>query len=253
MTGTKWERTNEDEPVTVRKYHIIYIVLDVSQTMRRAGRGELQSPFERFQTLLPDLVFSLRDRAQVRTSCWLSVIAFASTATLVLPATPLRTTPSVPAMPPGGQTDYVEALRLLHQRIGEDRVTIASSVGEDDLGVVEVADPLVFFITDGLPYVGNAEQPWSAWLSARNLVTGGEINGRIAALGLQGAREDVLVAMATGDGQRHNAFIADGTLPATELANNVVDAIVHSIERSTEAETMIIETPPGMRRLGGGQ
>jgi uncharacterized protein YegL len=251
MAEAAWESMGE--ATSDRKYHIIYIVLDVSDTMRRVGNGDVESPFDRFQTLLPDLVFSLRDRAQVRTSCWLSLIAFASKATLVLPAVSLRTIPTVAALPPGGQTDYVEALRLLHQRIGEDRITIANSVGNGRAGNVRVADPLIFFVTDGLPYVGNGEQPWNAWTSARDLITRSGTNGRIAAVGLRGAREDVLVALATSDGERHNAFIADDTLPATQLANNVVDAIVHSVERSTDAGTMIIETTPGMRRLGGGR
>ncbi|WBB93379.1 hypothetical protein [Verrucosispora sp. WMMC514] len=249
MTDTLYEPV--DEPTTVRKFHVIYLVLDVSDTMRRTAPGEVESPFERFQILLPDLVLSLRKRAIVRTTCWLSLISFASTATLMLPAASLREIPVMPDWPKGGQTDYVAALRLLHQRIDEDRTSI--TLGADGRSEpVRVADPLVFFITDGYPYVGNSEQPQATWLAARDEITSG-MNGRIAAVGLQGAREDVLVAMATGDGARHNAFIADNTLPATLLAQNIVNAIVHSVALSTAAGTMIIETPPGMRRLGGGQ
>jgi uncharacterized protein YegL len=241
-----------DEPQTWRKFHAIYLVLDVSTTMRQIGPLDVESPFERFKTLLPDLIFSLRSKAQVRTSCWLSLITFASHATTALPAISLRAFPTMPAWPPGGQTDYVEALRLLHQRILEDRLTIAASVSDGGASTVTFAKPLVFFITDGKPYVNGADQPRAAWYPARNLITGGDVQGRIATLGLRGACEDVLVAMATGDGTRHNAFLADDTMPASQLATNVVHAIVHSVERSTEAGTMIIETPPGMRRLGGG-
>lgn len=235
-------------PRTRRKYHVIYLVLDVSDTMRRVPSGEVESPFDRFQLLMPELVLSMREHIQVRTTCWLSVIAFASSADTVLPAVSLRQIPAVPPLPPGGQTDYVAALKLLRERIPIDQAEIARTVAADADAEI-VVRPLVFFITDGFPYVGRAPQPRSEWLAARNNVVGHGFGSNIAAIGLRGAEESVLAEMATGSGNSVNAFVADGSVPATRLAGNIINAIMDSVARSAEAGTMVIEAPSGMRRV----
>jgi uncharacterized protein YegL len=227
---------------------VIYLLLDVSNTMREVPSGEVESPFDRFQLLMPELVLSMREHIQVRTTCWLSVIAFATKADTVLPAVTLRQIPAVPPLPPGGQTDYVAALKLLHERIPIDQAEIARSVTADAEAEI-VVRPLVFFITDGYPYVGQTRQPRSEWLAARNKVVANGFGSNIAAIGLRGADEAVLAELATGDGGSVNAFVADGSVPATKLAGNIINAIMDSVARSAEAGTMVIETPPGMRRV----
>lgn len=231
-----------------RKFHVIYLILDVSDTMREVPENEVESPYERFQMLMPDLVLSMREHIQVRTTCWLSVIAFASSAQTVLPAASLRQIPSVPPLPPGGQTDYVAALRRLYERIPVDRAEIARTVTADPDTEI-VVRPLVFFITDGYPYVGNARQPRSEWMAARDRVVATGYDSSIAAIGLRGADEGVLAEIATGNGRSANAFVADGSVPAAQLAGNIISAIMDSVARSTEAGSMVIETPAGMRRV----
>jgi uncharacterized protein YegL len=216
--------------------------------MRTVPNGEIESPFDRFQTLVPDLVFSLREYVQVRTTCWLSFVAFSSTAQVVLPIMSLRGVPTTSPYPPGGQTDYVAALNLLGERIPLDRDTIIRELG-NTLSAVTVARPLIFFITDGKPFVGKTTQPRQDWMAARDALTG-PLEARVAAIGLPGADERVLLDLATGDTRRRNAFIANGGSSATKLADNVMDAIMHSVQRSTEVGDMVIETPTGMRRLG---
>jgi uncharacterized protein YegL len=236
-------------PRTLRKFHLIYLVLDVSISMRKPGR-HIESPFERFQLLMPDLVLHMREHIQVRTTCWLSVIAFASEATTVLPATSLREIPTVPPLPAAGQTNYAAALKLLRDRIVADQAEVEASVRPmvDDDATIAVR-PLVFFVSDGFPYLGTARQNRSEWLPVRNELAVPAGPAHIAALGLEGAEEGVLADLATGEGALINGFIADGTVAAGALATNVTSAILDSVARSTQLGTMVIKTPAGMRRV----
>ncbi len=236
-------------PTPRRKFHLIYLVLDVSTSMRQADR-QLESPFERFQLLMPDLVLRMREHIQVRTTCWLSVIAFASQATTVLPATSLREIPLVPPLPEPGQTNYAAALTLLRDRIAADQDTVKASVRpmvDDDASVI--VRPLVFFVTDGFPFHGKAVQNRAEWLPVRNELAAPNGSAHIAALGLEGAEEGVLADLATGDGDLVNGFIADGTVASGSLAANVNSAILDSVQRSAQLGTMMIKTPTGMRRV----
>ncbi len=237
-------------PATTRKFHVVYLVFDVSHSMRRVPVGEIESPFDRFQILMPDLGMSLRDDIEIRSSCWMSVLAFATTATTVLPAVALHAQPSVPPLPGTGETNYLAVLELLRDRIMQDRAAITAAQ-PPGTGTGVAIRPLIFLITDGRPCVNQAEQPREVWLPARKELTDSELAAQIAAIGLPGAAEDVLADLATGDGTLSNAFIAEGVVTGTELADRVIAAIKRSVKLSTVAGKMVIKTPPGMRRIGG--
>jgi uncharacterized protein YegL len=241
------------------KFHTIYFVLDVSTSMcpsedelesrRRNERPERRAPYEAFRDLLPTLIEEMRDRTHVRTSCFLSIIAFASHAETVLEAASLKQFPSVPALPSGGQTNYAAAFELLGKRIPIDSATVVSQVeGMIDPSVRVAISPLVFFITDGLPYVESAAQPVREWMTPRDAIVD-ECRANIVTFGLGGADESVLAMLATGHSGKVNGFIADGELPAFELAEKIVGAIVYSAAQTAKTGTTIIKTPTGMRRV----
>jgi len=233
-----------------KKYYRIYVMVDVSSSMQRIPDGETQSPHDRFLLLVPDLTLTLMESPQVRTTCWLSIVAFNETAHLVLPISPLRQPPAVGEMPRGGQTDYAAALQFLHESIRTDSTVIQSEAAQRSTQV-ELARPLVFFISDGKPEVSRAAQPEDEWVPIRNALANGTIGARIAAIGLDGADEDVLWKLSTGDAQHRNAFIATNEMSSTRLAETILLAIRRSVQASVLAGDMVIETPDGMRRIGG--
>lgn len=232
-----------------KKYYRIYVMVDVSSSMQRIPEGETQSPHDRFLLLVPDLTLTLMESPQVRTTCWLSIVAFNETAHLVLPIAPLRQPPAVGELPRGGQTDYAAALQFLSERIRTDAGAIRNGAAQRSTEV-ELARPLVFFISDGKPQVSRAFQSEAEWVPIRDAITNGSSGARIAAIGLDGADETVLWKLATGDNEHRNAFIATNEMSSTKLAETILLAIRRSVQASVLAGDMVIETPDGMRRIG---
>jgi uncharacterized protein YegL len=232
-------------------FYAVYFVLDVSSSMRESPTtNSFDSPFEQFRVLLPDLLLAMRDSAQVRSSCFFSVLAFASEATTVLEAAPLdKAMPAVPEFPPAGQTDFAGAFRLLLERIAIDKESIEryEAPALDPSTEVDV-NPLVFFITDGYPYVGSDYQPIEEWLNPRNEIVQ-KHDGEIVTFGLAGAEESALARIATGSAEAVNGFVADGRISTKKLADNIVGAVFQSVARSLAAGRLIVKQPDGMRRV----
>src|SRR5262249_35892590 len=112
--------------------------------------------------------------------------------------------------------------------------------------------PLIFFITDGAPYVGSRYQTPAAWLPYRSRLVDPPTQARIAAIGLHGAYPPTLFTLATGKaGGDRNAFIALPGADAAALARGVITMIERSIKLSVRAGDMVIDEPLGMRRVHG--
>ncbi|MEU4160174.1 VWA domain-containing protein [Actinoplanes sp. NPDC026670] len=235
-----------------RKSYPIYILLDVSASMRRAGPGG-RSPHDGFQQLIPDLIMTLADSRSLAKAAWISVIAFGDHAELLCPMTSLTRPPHVRSPHSGRHTDYAAALGFLADRVGPDRETIeAAGAGQDYR--TRVARPLIFFITDGAPYAHGRYQAPEEWRPARDRLVAAPVEARIAAIGLEGAHGGTLRALATGrPGGERNAFLADpGDQAAGDsLAASVITMIERSIRLSVRAGELIIDEPHGMRRVHG--
>lgn len=241
-------------PLSERKGYPIYIMLDVSASMRRSEPPH-PAPLTAFKTMIPDLIMSLADSRSLAKAAWVSVIAFSDQAQVLCPMSPLTGPVSVRSPHDGRQTDYLRALRFLHERLAPDRIAIESD-GAARHYRAKVARPLVFFITDGAPYAAGRYQRPEEWMPYRDLVVAGPAGARVAAIGLTGAHPPTLWSVATGepDGRR-NAFIAlpsahDHALSAGDsLAASVINVIERSIKLSVRAGDMVIDVPSGMRRV----
>src|SRR4051812_31832658 len=102
-----------------RKSYPIYILLDVSASMREPGRGGA-TPHEEFRRLIPDLIMTLAESPSLAKAAWLSVIAFGDEAELLCPMTSLSRPPHVRSPHEGHHTDYAAALRFLGDRMRPD-------------------------------------------------------------------------------------------------------------------------------------
>jgi len=241
-----------------RRGYPIYILLDVSASMRRTEPPHT-APLTAFKAMIPDLIMSLSESRSLAKAAWISVIAFSDAAEVLCPMSSLAGPVSVRAPRDGGQTDYLAALRFLHERMAPDRVAIQAH-GSGQNWRIDVARPLVFFITDGAPFAQDRYQRPDEWMPYRDLIVDGPRGARMAAIGLAGAHPRTLWSVATGEADgRRNAFIAlPGTDPAgrrrsagDSLAASVINVIERSIKLSVQAGEMVIEVPAGMRRVDG--
>ncbi|WP_432832399.1 vWA domain-containing protein [Dactylosporangium sp. CA-092794] len=233
--------------MTHRKQYPIYILLDVSASMRRPAGGT--TPQAAFTRLIPELIMTLADAPALASTAWLSVIAFSDGPELLSPMTALAHPAHVREPAPGRETDYAAALGFLSQQVGRDATAI-NEHGATGLYRTVVAHPLVFVITDGAPYSNGQYQPPRMWLRYRDRLVGAPTNARIAAIGLAGAHPRVLRALATGnDRGERNAFIADPGADPAALAASVINVIERSIKVSVRIGDLIIDAPRGMRRI----
>lgn len=235
-----------------RKSYPIYILLDVSASMREAGRGGA-TPHDEFRRMIPDLIMTLAESRSLARSAWISVIAFGDEAELLCPMTSLSLPPHVRSPHEGRHTDYAAALRFLADRIGPDQEAMeAAGAGQNYR--TRIARPLIFFITDGAPFTDGRFQAPQEWMPARDRLAAAPIEARIAAIGLEGAHGATLRALATGrPGGERNAFIADPAdrSAGDSLAASVITVIARSIRLSVRAGELVIDEPQGMRRVNG--
>lgn len=236
--------------VSERKSYPIYILLDVSASMRRPT-PQGRTPQGEFERMIPDLIMSLAESPSLARTAWISVIAFGDHAELLCPMTSLAEAPHVRSPHQGNHTDYVAALRFLGEKIGADRQLIESH-GEGQHYRTRVGRPLVFFITDGAPFAGGRYQRPDEWMPYRERIVTGPMQARIATIGLDGAHRATLHSLATGvPGGHRNAFIAEPQRGSTgdSLAASVITVIERSIKLSVRAGEMVIDEPRGMRRV----
>jgi uncharacterized protein YegL len=236
--------------VSERRSYPIYILLDVSASMRvrHGGRPSAQAEFT---TLIPDMIMALADAPALAETAWISVIAFSDRAELLCPMTSLATPANIRAPRDGAQTDYAAALRFLRGRYDDDVLTMRARASAGYYRV-SIARPLVFFITDGAAYAADRYQDPAEWLPIRDDLVHAPVDARIATIGLHGAHPKTLWALATGARSgRRNAFIADPRARGDGLARSVVNVIERSIKLSVRAGALVMDEPPGMHRVVG--
>lgn len=244
------------ETRALRKYHAVYLVLDVSRSMRtiRDTNGFTQQDV--FSDMIAKVTFGLNDTPQVATTTWLSVVAFADQVQPVLPMASLAKPEPFPPVTGGSATNYTVVLDYLARQWPLDAHTIKRANRANQAYQVVVADPLIFFVTDGAPWVNGRYQSTAEWSAPRDRLVEPPVGARIAAFGLPGAEERTLCQLATGYPMR-NAFIAehgnwvgDGRPnQAASLARSISAAIQDSVARSISTGTLMINAPTGMRRV----
>lgn len=114
----------------------VYLVLDTSGSMT----GE---PIEQVKNGVQMLVSALRQDPYALETAYLSVIAFNTTASQLVPLTEL-TSFQAPDLQAGGVTELGEALKLVAERASQE-VTKTTADTKGDW------KPMVFIMTDGMP------------------------------------------------------------------------------------------------------
>lgn len=235
-------------PLSTVQIRPMYVLLDVSESMRTPYREGEAAPLDVFSPLLADLALDLSEIPGLHPAVWLAILAFSDEVEPLRELAPLFPRSTLGRPPKDGdQTDYARTLRYLHDHYSLDVKRIHEAVrlqGE----IAGLARPLIFVITDGAPFACGRPQAAEVWRRWRQQLVEPPIEAHIAAIGLVGASEPTLWNLATGDPRQRNAFIADEGIAADALAKSVIRAIGRSISRSVRMGEMVIEVPSGMRR-----
>ncbi|MDQ1743909.1 MAG: hypothetical protein QOE23_2248 [Pseudonocardiales bacterium] len=234
------------------RLHPIYIVLDVSQSMWKAWRGQGPhtnggSPSEAFMSLIPNTLMALTGSPMMQAVAWVSVLAFSDRPQVLQPIRSLAEAPVIAEPRRGVQSDYDAILRFLLLRFRQDaRVMTAQQRSSRP---VVVGYPRVLFITDGAPFVGAGYQYPQRWQDARDRLVAGPSHALLATIGLPGSCEPVLWRLATGDDRgEKNAFLAHSVPDPDGLAATLVASIEEERSRP-DARSALLRTPAGMRRI----
>ena len=237
-----------DGSSTVRT-HPIYLMLDVSESMRRRQHRLHRSALEVFAPLLDRLVQELAGVPRINSCVWVSMLAFSDDVQVLRQMKPVVPPDSPEPVRDGQETDYVKALRFLLERCPQDQRTIESTVARTG-NKARVSRPLIFLITDGAPYANRRDQSRQEWLQERNGLVVQPIRARIAAISLSSQRESTLWQLATGPDDNRNAFIAAANASPEDLALSIKESITVSIQQSVRATGEFqMRTPRGMTRV----
>jgi uncharacterized protein YegL len=224
-----------------------YIVCDVSHSMHVQREPGRQTPFDILSNCVGELLFQLEaGDPGVSEAAHVAVVAFHDRPELVLPLTRPCDAANVPALPRGGQTNYEQAFLMLRQLIEADCARLA--------GQYQLKTPVVFFITDGDPYVGESRQPDEVWLRARHLLTDPQFQHRphITAMGFGRVTERTLCQVATTFHGSPLAYVADESIQAVKVVAGIAQAVQDSIGSSVRNSDFVLPIPAGMRQLQCG-
>jgi uncharacterized protein YegL len=235
-----------DEATQVRRYPI-YLVLDVSESMRRRpGRG--RSAYSVFVPLLDKLTVQLAEAPRINVAVWMSTLAFSDGVQVLRPMTPLSPPGAPDQVSPGNETNYTAVLRFLADQYPRDALQIQEAARRARCEA-RVARPWIFLITDGAPFANRRDQEHVEWLTERERLVTDPIRARIAAISLRNEREATLWQLATGLETERNAFIARSDASHEQLAKSIEHAILVSITQSVRKGDSVMPTPRGMRRV----
>ncbi|MFA1538498.1 vWA domain-containing protein [Actinomadura monticuli] len=218
-----------------------YVVCDVSQTMWDPDfNTSARIPLDVLQDAVPDLIYRAELDQTICDAALISVIEFSSRAEVLLPLTRPGETDDLRRFNRGDQTDYAVVFDLLRRRIDEDCRRLAQTY--------DLKQPAVFFLTDGIPFVGDRDQPESVWLPARNRLLAPDFDFRpqLVAFGFGQARRNVLCRVASEQGGRRLAFIADRAMDVSEVLGALIDTLFISISASVAQGDLAVRVPEGM-------
>ncbi|MDP9849727.1 vWA domain-containing protein [Streptosporangium lutulentum] len=224
-----------------------YIVCDVSHSMHARREDGRQTPFDILANCVGELLFQLEaGDPGVSEAAHVAIVAFHDRAELILPLTRPCDAGAISALPKGGQTNYEQAFTMLRQLIETDCVRLSAQY--------QLKTPVVFFITDGEPYVGGRRQPPKVWLPARERLTEPRFtyHPHITAMGFGQVTEHTLCQVATNFKGAPLAFVADESIQAVKVVAAIAQAVQDSIGNSIRGSDFVVPIPAGMRQLRCG-
>ncbi|MDP4504006.1 VWA domain-containing protein [Nonomuraea sp. NBC_00507] len=219
-----------------------YIVCDVSHSMHTAREDGRPTPFEILSNCVGELLFELEaGDPGVSEAAHVAVVSFSDKVELVLPLTRPCDAIRVPALKPGRQTDYLTVFSELVKIIEKDYRKLSKQF--------DVRAPVVFFITDGEPYVGQNHQDVEIWGPARDRLASLNPAPYIVALGFGTVQEDTLRRVATTLRGEVLAFVGEIGTGAATVLHGIAQAVSDSISASVNRNTAVLRGPGGMRQL----
>jgi uncharacterized protein YegL len=190
------------------------------------------------------MLFELEaDDPEVSEAAHVSILAFHDRAEIVLPLTRPCDADEVPMLPKGGQTNYASVFETLRPIIEADCVRLERDHRRKP--------PVVFFVTDGNPYVGQAPQPVEAWLPLRDRLVdpSSPFTAHVVAMGFGEVSERTLCQVATEFEGEKLAYVATDGHEATKVVADIVQSICISISASVSGPDPVIEVPGSMRQI----
>ncbi|MFC6079839.1 vWA domain-containing protein [Sphaerisporangium aureirubrum] len=221
-----------------------YIVCDVSQSMWAPRPDGKPAPFDYLAPCVREMLFELEaDDPEVSEAAHVSIIAFHDRAELVLPLTRPCNANEVPALPKGGQTNYAHVFETLRPLIDADCARLERDHRRKT--------PVVFFVTDGNPYVGQAPQPLDVWLPPRDRLVdrSAPYPAHVVAMGFGEVMEQTLCQVATEFRGHKLAYVAVDGHEAAKLVADIVESICISITASVTGPDFAIYVPGSMRQV----
>ncbi|WP_433634451.1 vWA domain-containing protein [Nocardia sp. CA-120079] len=230
--------------VSASRVFPFYVVCDVSRSMwDPAWTNQKITPLETVEQALPDMLNVLEEDPTTYDTAHLSVVAFGDSAVAVLPLTPLRIDPSIPALPRQGATDYADVFRYLDRQLRGDHKRFASAR-------LDTYTPVIFFLTDGNPQVRGKFQPDEVWVPVRAGLEAPSHPFRpvVVALGIGDVREDTVRQLRSRN-PVGVACVAEGSVAPGDLLRAIINSIKFSISSSVGQGRFLFRTPLGMREL----
>lgn len=221
-----------------------YIVCDVSQSMWARRPDGKPAPYDYLAPCVRDMLFELEaDDPEVSEAAHVAIVAFHEHAEVVLPLTRPCDADVVPPLPKGGQTNYAEVFQALRPIIEADCARLERDHRRKP--------PVVFFVTDGNPYVGQAPQPPEVWLPPRDRLVdpSSPYAAHVVAMGFGEVTERTLVQAATMFRGERLAYIASDGQDATKVVADIVQSICISISASVSGTDLRIDVPGSMRQI----
>ncbi|WP_274386750.1 vWA domain-containing protein [Streptosporangium sp. KLBMP 9127] len=219
-----------------------YIVCDVSHSMHAAREDGRPTPFEVLSDCVSELLFELEaGDPGVSEAAHVAVVSFSDKVELVLPLTRPCDAIRVPALKPGRQTNYLAVFSELVKIIEKDYRKLSKQF--------DVRAPVVFFITDGEPYIGENHQDVEIWAPARDRLASLHPAPYIVALGFGTVQEDTLRRVATSLRGEVLAFAGEIATGAATVLHGIAQAVSDSISASVNRNTTVLRGPGGMRQL----
>lgn len=203
-----------------------YVVADQSGSMDDCI-GELN---EGLMSLLDGLQRQPFAASKVR----FSVIGFSDRARTYMEPTDLRWVTAMPILEANGLTSYAAAFNEVAERISED----VPALKAEGFSVVR---PLVFFLTDGRPNIGDC------WETARANLLGKSTSPNIVSFGIGLADVAIVAQIAT---KPEHAFVAIRGADTGEALTTFFEALTQSVINSGQAlgaglSDLAIEQPAG--------
>jgi uncharacterized protein YegL len=200
-----------------------------------------QTPLQILGDVVPELVWQIAAEPLICDAVRIGLVSFHDVAEVMVPLNPPEKIKNLGSFPKGNQTNYAGVFETLYTRIAEDCALLAHTH--------KVMQPAVFFLTDGVPYVGAGEQKEGEWLPARQRLDAPDFSFRpkIIAFGFGGAEREVLCKVGSTQGTQSLAFIAKDGAGVGEVLSALMQTIYKSISNTVDKGELSISLPDGMQ------